>query len=585
MSWNRIFFYYWLQIKKYKWHFYAVFIVYGLGVLINHVINPLLYKNVIDIISTNISSVSLLPELLRALLWIAIAILSYNLFYRIGDFIIVYFQANVIREIYNSTLEKLLNHSYAFFSNNFSGGLVAKSKRFATSFEKIHDTVSINMLAVVVHLTGIFFVLFSKVPNIATVFLLWVVIYILITFLFIKVKTKYDLLKARADSRVTSSFADTITNILNVKIFSGAWSEKALFDDVTKDEYTKKLKAWRFSNIQLATQGFLMGILQIFVMYLMINLWVKGNLSTGTLVLIQTYLVGLFDRLWNLGRDMTRLFELLTDAKEMVDILDQQPEIQDISMPEKSKISLGKINFQNINFEYTKDLAVFKNFNLEINSGEKVGLVGHSGSGKSTLARMLLRFVDIVSGEILIDGQNIAKLKQDDLRSYISYVPQESILFHRSIKENIAYSKPDATEDEIISAAKGAHAHEFIENLPHGYDTMVGERGVKLSGGERQRVAIARAMLKEAPILVLDEATSSLDSISETYIQEAFDKLMKGKTTIVIAHRLSTIQKMDRIIVLDKGKIVEEGTHKALLAKKGFYAELWDHQTGGFLEE
>jgi len=210
--------------------------------------------------------------------------------------------------------------------------------------------------------------------------------------------------------------------------------------------------------------------------------------------------------------------------------------------------------------------------------------VGHSGSGKSTITRLLLRFSDIKRGEILIDDQDITKIKQDELRLKISYVPQESILFHRSIKENIGYAKNNTTEAEIIKAAKKAHAHEFISKLPRGYDTLVGERGVKLSGGERQRVAIARAMLKNAPILVLDEATSSLDSISETYIQDAFNELMKGKTTIVIAHRLSTVQKMDRIIVLDQGKIVEEGTHQELLTKQGFYAELWEHQTGGFLE-
>ena len=226
-----------------------------------------------------------------------------------------------------------------------------------------------------------------------------------------------------------------------------------------------------------------------------------------------------------------------------------------------------------------------QDFNLIIKPGERIGLVGHSGAGKSTITKLLLRFADALEGSIVIDNQDIKNVTQNDLRKVISYVPQEPILFHRSIKENIAYSKPDATKEEIIEVAKKAHAHEFIEKLPQGYDTLVGERGIKLSGGERQRVAIARAMLKDSPILMLDEATSSLDSISEHYIQDAFNELMKGKTTIVIAHRLSTIQKMDRIIVLDKGKIVEQGTHKELLELNGSYAELWNHQTGGFLEE
>ncbi len=228
---------------------------------------------------------------------------------------------------------------------------------------------------------------------------------------------------------------------------------------------------------------------------------------------------------------------------------------------------------------------LFCGFNLAIASGEKVGLVGHSGGGKSSVTRLLLRFMDIQGGQILIDDQDISKITQDDLRGHIAYVPQEPLLFHRSIAENIAYGKPDAKKSEVEQAAKLAHAHEFIKDLPSGYDTLVGERGVKLSGGQRQRVAIARAMLKDAPILVLDEATSALDSESEKLIQDALWKLMEGRTAIVIAHRLSTIQRMDRIVVLEDGEIVEQGSHKELLEKDGVYARLWAHQSGGFLED
>ncbi len=585
MSLRRIFFYYWAEIRKYKWSFFLTILTYSIGVFLANVLQPFLYKNIIDIVSGSAPSVDLLPGLTHALLLIAANIFLFNVMYRTGDFLIVYFQANIIREIYNTTFQKLLNHSYTFFSNTFSGSLVAKSKRFATSFEKIHDTISINILATVVHLTGIFVVLFLNVPFVALTFLGWVVVYTIMTLLFIRVKIKYDLEKAKADSKVTGSFSDAISNILNVKIFSGGRFEKKLFRDITFDEYNKRLKSWKLSNWQLAVQGFLMGALQVSIIYIMIGLWANGSVSTGILVLVQAYMVGLFDRLWNLGRDMTKLFESLTDAQEMVDILDKVPDILDVENPEKCRIEIGKIDFNNVNFEYIERHSVFADFSLHIASGEKVGLVGHSGSGKSTIVKMLLRFANVKNGEVLIDGQNITKISQDDLRSKISYVPQEPILFHRSIKENIAYSNNEATEEDIIDSAKKAHAHEFILNLQNGYDTLVGERGVKLSGGERQRIAIARAMLKRAPVLLLDEATSSLDSISESYIQNAFDELMKGKTTIVIAHRLSTIQKMDRIIVLDKGQIVEEGTHKELLQKKGFYADLWNHQTGGFLNE
>lgn len=263
-----------------------------------------------------------------------------------------------------------------------------------------------------------------------------------------------------------------------------------------------------------------------------------------------------------------------------------EAEIKDPSTPEKSSISSGRISFNSVDFTHTgAKRSIFKNLSLSIKPGEKVGLVGHSGSGKTTLTKLVLRFADIESGTIEIDGQNIAKITQDNLRAKISFVPQEPLLFHRSLADNISYGKPGASMQEIEAVAKMANAFEFVKDLPEGYKTLVGERGVKLSGGQRQRIAIARAMLKNAPILVLDEATSALDSESEALIQDALWKLMDGKTAIVIAHRLSTIQKMDRIIVLDNGKIIEQGSHKELIRQNGKYAELWNRQSGGFIEE
>jgi ATP-binding cassette, subfamily B, bacterial len=270
----------------------------------------------------------------------------------------------------------------------------------------------------------------------------------------------------------------------------------------------------------------------------------------------------------------------------MIRVLQLTPEIKDPAEPEVAHMDRGAIMFNKVAFSHDGDNdPLFEDFSLTIKPGEKVGLVGHSGSGKTTFTRLLLRFSDIQGGEILIDGQNIAHVTQDDLRRAIAYVPQEPLLFHRSIKENIAYGQPEATIASIKAVAKLAHAGEFIDKLPDGYNTLVGERGVKLSGGQRQRVAIARAMLKNAPILLLDEATSALDSESEVLIQDALWKLMEGRTAIVIAHRLSTIQKMDRIVVLDDGKIVEQGSHKELLQAKGSYAKLWAHQSGGFIED
>ena len=584
MPFKRIFYYYWLQIKKYKWSFFLVLFAYGIGVILSDILNPLLYKKIIDLISGGTPSPLLSQELFGVFFIIVFVVLGYQIFYRIGDYSIAYFESNVMREIHNNTFSRLMNHSYKFFSNNFSGSIVAKSKRFASSFENIIDSISFNFWFTFVQLTGVFIVLFLQVPKVGFLLLVWSIIYVFITILFIRKKFRYDLLKSNADSKVTGSFTDAITNILNIKIFSGKGREHNLFKEVTFDEYTKRKRAWFFGNFQNTIQGFLMATLQISAIYFMISLWLSGSITTGMVVLIQIYIFGVFDRLWNLGIVMVRFFQSLAEAKEMVDIFDVVPDIQDPKNPEKLKIKGGHIIFQNVSFEYNNGQKLLKNFNLEIKPGESVGIVGHSGAGKTTITKLLLRFSDISKGKITIDEQDIKNITQDDLRSAIAYVPQEPILFHRSIRENIAYGKPNATKEEIIEVAKKAHAHEFIEKLKEGYNTKVGERGIKLSGGERQRVAIARAMLKSAPIIMLDEATSSLDSVSESYIHDAFKELMKGKTTLVIAHRLSTVQEMDRIIVLDKGEIAEQGSHKELLEKKGIYADLWEHQTGGFLK-
>jgi ATP-binding cassette subfamily B protein len=314
---------------------------------------------------------------------------------------------------------------------------------------------------------------------------------------------------------------------------------------------------------------------------------VNFGANIGTVFLILSYTANIASQLFSFSNNALRNYNRsLGDASDMVAILQIEPEVKDPINPEKPRIKKGQIEFAAVQFQHDgSNEAIFDNFSLRIEPGKKVGLVGHSGSGKTTFTRLLLRFSDINSGQILVDGQNIAKITQDELRAKIAYVPQEPLLFHRTIAENILYGKLGATRKEVAGVAKKANAAEFIDKLPYGYETLVGERGVKLSGGQRQRIVIARAMLKNAPILVLDEATSALDSESEKLIQDALWKLMEGRTAIVIAHRLSTIQRMDKIVVLEEGKIVEQGSHKELLTKKGVYARLWAHQSGGFLED
>lgn len=584
INFSRIFFYLWPQIKKHRVSLFIIFLAYGVGATISNIITPYLYKEVIDAFVSGSNPDVILKNVTYLAFLVGISILLYNLFYRIGDYSIVYFQSNVMKKLHDFSFERLLQHSYYFFSNNHSGGLIAKTKRFTRSFEVFSDIISYQIWFSLITITGIFVVLLIEIPILAYIFLGWAVVYIFITVLFIRKKTKYDKIEAEADSKVVGHLSDSILNIFNIKIFSSEKREREDFSVVTEDEEQKRRKAWNYGNFQQVVQGLLMGSLQITVLFISIHLWYVEALTIGVIVLIQTYMITLFHSLWNLGRSLTRVMKSLTDMKEVIDIFDEPIDVLDSVKPESLMVKKGNIKLNNISFAYENGSNIFKDFSLEIKAGEKIGLVGHSGSGKTTITKLLLRFTDVSKGNITIDGQDIKNLTQNDLRSVISYVPQESILFHRSIKENIAYSRPGASNKEIEEVSKKAHAHEFISKLKNGYNTLVGERGIKLSGGERQRVAIARAMLKNSPILMLDEATSSLDSISESYIQEAFEKLMEGKTTIVIAHRLSTIQKMDRIVVFNEGVIEEIGNHKELLVKKGKYFDLWNHQSGGFIE-
>jgi ABC-type multidrug transport system fused ATPase/permease subunit len=325
-------------------------------------------------------------------------------------------------------------------------------------------------------------------------------------------------------------------------------------------------------------------IIEVGLLYGATVFWSKGLLTIGDFVLIQAYLLTTFDRLVSINRELRRFFDAFADSSEMAYMLELPHGVEDAPRATPLAVSKGAIAFNNVHFEFHDGKPVLHDFSISIRGKERVALVGPSGAGKSTVTKLLLRFFDIGGGSITIDGQNISEVTQATLRDAVSYVPQEPVLFHRSLMENIRYGRRDATDEEVFEAAKKAHCHEFISGLPENYGTYVGERGVKLSGGERQRVAIARAILKNSPILILDEATSSLDSESEAYIQDALEVLMKGKTVVVIAHRLSTIMKMDRILVVEGGKVVAEGTHQELLEHRGLYQKLWSIQAGGFLD-
>jgi ATP-binding cassette subfamily B protein len=389
------------------------------------------------------------------------------------------------------------------------------------------------------------------------------------------------------ESSQTGYLADSITNVMAIKSFASGTFERSAFAGKTQKTADSLLAVMRLHNRQQSIFGTIISVIMAasLMLTVMSVVWWGANIATAFLIL--SYTTNIIGQLFTFSNSSLRTYNrALGDAKEMTEILNITPEVQDPAKPEKLRMKQGEIVFNNVTFSHDgADDALFDNLNLHIEPGQKVGLVGHSGSGKTSLTRILLRFSDIDDGSITIDGQNVAHVSQDDLRHIIAYVPQEPLLFHRTIKENIAYGMAGASDEQVYEAARKANADEFIAALPNGYDTLVGERGVKLSGGQRQRVVIARSILKNAPVLVLDEATSALDSESELLIQQSLQELMKNRTAIVIAHRLSTIQKMDRILVLENGQIIEDGSHTKLLKLKGVYAQLWAHQSGGFIED
>jgi ATP-binding cassette, subfamily B, bacterial len=570
---------YWKHIKKYRGALSGVlaFIALGDGFAL---IVPYIYKKIVDSMIMGVE----VQTLIVLLAWSFGAATVHHLSIRAALYFNAYFQTRVMRDLADTSFQYLHKHSFSFFHNNFVGSLVKRVNRFYRSFERLADRYMWDFFPTAYNVIVVIVILSFRHVLFGIVISAWVFVYVYSNFVFSKYKLKYDVERAKQDSRTTGVLADTVTNQGNVKLLVGYDREVLRF--FSESDTLNRLRKFTL-NIHThfeVFQGFLMIGLEIGLMYLAIRLWEAGQLTVGDFVLIQAYISTIFHRLWGFGRVIRDTYESLADAEEMTEIFDTPHEVQDARQAQGLEISNATITFTDVSFAYHKTRMVIKGFDLDINAGERIALVGPSGAGKSTIIKLLLRQHDVTSGKILIDDTLIGKVTLESLWKNISLVPQDPILFHRSLLENIRYGMPDATDDEVKKAAHSAHADEFILETPLGYDTMVGERGVKLSGGERQRVAIARAILRNAPILILDEATSSLDSESEGFIQDALDVLMKGKTVIVVAHRLSTIMKMDRILVIDDGKIAEEGTHKQLLRKKsGLYKKLWDIQVGGFI--
>ena len=489
-----------------------------------------------------------------------------------------------MQDLFQRIFDHLTEQSIAFHANRFSGALVSQTNKLINAFETFWDTITWTLMPI---LTGIL------VSTIVLSFVMWqyaVFLFVMsaafVGLVFWATRRMKDLTvaEANASNRITGFLADVMTNIAAVKAQGSEPDEREAAGQVAEYRTARDLDVMRsFLKFSAGYSTVIMTINTGAVVAAVLAAQAQVA-NIGAIYLAITYTLLVTNDLWSVNEVIRNYNKVIGDAHEMVQILNEPAGVQDRSHT-KLAVRHGEISFEDVLFGHDGQYndPLFDHFDLRIAAGEKVGLVGPSGGGKTTLTRLLLRFSDIQGGAIRIDGQDIADVTQRSLRQHISYVPQEPLLFHRSLHENIAYGLPGATAEQVRDAARRAYALDFIDSLPDGFETLVGERGIKLSGGQRQRIAIARAILKNAPILVLDEATSALDSESEVHIQQALAQAMAGRTTIVIAHRLSTIQAMDRILVMDEGRILEQGSHRELLAVGGTYAALWAHQSGGFL--
>ena len=578
---------YWRHMKKHPLYLGGVLLFIPLAVITHQVLPAIFAARVLDGISSGAFNDSVIDSFGPDLLGYAITlVLGGTIIWRIGIYFVWKLEMSVHLELKRTLFNHLMGLDSDFHSNSFGGSLVSRSNKLISSYVRIIDTFIFQFLTLGVMFVSASIILLPRAPYYVLALFIMTTVVIISTFLSTKAVRIAREKEASAENREIGNLADMVTNVMAVKSYAASRYEKERFERTTEKTMRTTYDVLKVSLVREIYFGSLTTGIQVVALAAAAIAVVSFDANIATVFLIYYYTNNMTVRLWDFAQSgLKNLNRGFGDAQEATKTLLTEAAVKDPKNPTAIDPALATVDFENVDFAHEKE-KLFSQFNLSMQKGEKIGLVGHSGSGKTSLTTLLLRFKDVDSGSIKVAGVDIRTIAQDELRKSISYVPQEPLLFHRSIKENIAYGNPDATQKEIEQAAIQANASEFIEKLPDGYETLVGERGVKLSGGQRQRVAIARALIKNAPILVLDEATSALDSESEGLIQSALWKLMEGRTAIVIAHRLSTIQKMDRIIVLSDGKILEDGSHAELLKKKGgHYAKLWKHQSGGFLQD
>lgn len=540
---------------------------------------PYVFKKFIDLFSHGYTD-GILPQVYLLLgIYLGVELIAFVTF-RTSEIVDANYFPQLNARLLNLGHEAILRQEHAFFERQQAGSLARRVTQYAESFENVYERVMWTLIPTSVSIILASVILGLRDWRLAAILLGWAVIYMLLVARFSLYKMKFDKKRAAADRTATGLLTDTVTNHFLVRLLNGHRQEHRSYAKATTSLAQWQRRSWLLNSGMQAMQSLLMIAAELAIVWAAVLAWKAGHLAVSDFVLIQGYLGLIFANLWNVGYAIRTVYESFADAKSMSEVFLRDTAVADLPNAPRLKLRTGEIVFHNISFSYRSGLTALKHFNLTIQPGEKVAFVGPSGAGKSTVGKLLLRLYDPNRGEIRIDGQNIAQVQQGSLRQQIATVPQEPLLFHRSIYENIHYARPKASKAEVIAAAKSAQANSFIMRLPKGYDTVVGERGTRLSGGERQRIALARAFLQNAPIILMDEPTSSLDSLSEKIIQRSLKRLFTGRTVVVIAHRLATIKEMDRICVIDHGTIVEEGAHQVLSeAVKGTYRKLWQIQT------
>ena len=547
---------------------------------------PYAIKEIIDAVTkANETGADIFTTTQDALILFGLLNLGIVLFSRASGALLVMTGPTLRAKIRKSLFSYLQHHSHRYFISHFAGSLANRIAEVSMSCMHALWTIAFDFYPLIIKSLVAFFILFSASEKLALVLSLWLGVYIYVSYLLAKRCRKYAQDFAAARSLVTGKIVDSVTNVMNAKMFARRQFEEDYLTDYLNHEVDHAQRTFWYMEKLRWFQFIAAMILMIGMVGYALKIWSEGNMTVGEFSMVAGLAIMLIEAARGLSRSFLEFFEYLGNISDGVSIFIQPHDIVDKPDAPLLKVEQGEIKFNDVSFTYHEGLQVFDHLSVTIQPKQQIGLVGFSGSGKSTFVNILLRLFEPQSGSIKIDGQNILDVTQDSLRENISMISQDPQLFHRSLMENIRYGRLDATDDEVIDAAKKAHAHEFILQTEKQYESLVGERGVKLSGGQRQRIAIARAILKDAPILILDEATSALDSVTEKKIQQGMENLMKGRTVVVIAHRLSTISHMDRILVFDQGEIIEDGSHQQLLSLDGHYAHLWNMQAGGFLPE